>query len=232
MVFLWPHVIAMLCPSHPSDSEKVRIHPVSFLQTISSSLQSPRRIWPRFCLFLLSSLPVPFEHLLPQANFLSLIVSLSCAKTILLLSGLLLPLISLSLWTYCPSLSFLPEPHFSFPVDPPGWFLPYPSIPSGFSHIIDTRPNSLLKIFPLVRMGDEQGEGLQLFQMLCCWEYFPYCACLKYSLYRWQNEMCHLIISPICTAGNLSSKQSAVTIWFSEYQRLSETWAEGKEEKR
>lgn len=44
--------------------------------------------------------------------------------------------------------------------------------------------------------------------------------------------MCHLIISPTCTAGNLSSKQSAVTIWFSEYQRLSENWAEGKEENR
>lgn len=44
--------------------------------------------------------------------------------------------------------------------------------------------------------------------------------------------MCHLVISPTCTAGNLSSKQSAVTIWFSEYQRLSENWAEGKEEKK
>lgn len=80
--------------------------------------------------------------------------------------------------------------------------------------------------------GREWGEGLQLFQMLCCCEYFSYCACLKFSLYRWQNEMCHLIISPTCTAGNLSSKQSAVTIWFTEYQRLSENWAEKKEEKR
>lgn len=38
--------------------------------------------------------------------------------------------------------------------------------------------------------------------------------------------MCHLIISPTCTAGNLSSKQSAVTLWFSEYWGLSENWAE------
>lgn len=150
--------LQFLCLSHASGSKKVRIHPASLFQTISSSLQSLRRVWPRFCLFLLSSLPVPFEHLLPQANFLSLIVSLSCAKTILFLSGLLLPLISPSLWTYCPSLSFLPEPHFSFPVDPPGWFLPYPSIPSGFPHIIDSRPNSLLQIFPLVRVGEGTGR--------------------------------------------------------------------------
>lgn len=44
--------------------------------------------------------------------------------------------------------------------------------------------------------------------------------------------MCHLVISPTCTAGNLSSKQSAVTIWFSEYQTLSENWVEGKEGKK
>lgn len=131
---------------------------VSLFQTISSSLQSLRRVWPRFCLFLLSSLPVPFEHLLPQANFISLIVSPSCAKIILLLSGLLLPLIFPSLWTYCPSLSFLPELHFSFPVDPPGWFLPYPCIPSGFSQIIDSRPNSLLQFFILVRVGEGTGR--------------------------------------------------------------------------
>lgn len=150
-----------------------------------------------------------------------------------LLSGLFLPLISPSLWTYCPFLSFLPDPHFSFPVDPPGWFLPYshPPIPSGFP-FTDSRPTLYYEAFHSWEWGRERGEGLQLFQMLCCCEYFPYCACLKFSLYRWQNEMCHLIISPTCTAGNLSSKQSAVTIWFSEYQRLSENWAEGKEENR
>lgn len=154
-----------LCPSHARDSEKVRIHPVSLFQTISSSPQSPRRVWPRFCLFLLSSLPVPFEHLLPQANFLSLIISLSCAKTILLLSGLLLSLISPSLWTYCPSLSFLPEPHF-FPVDPPGWFLPYPSIPSGFPHIIDLRPNSITN-FSLSKSGGGNRERVCSFSKCC-----------------------------------------------------------------
>lgn len=161
-----------LCPSHASDSEKVRIHPVSLFQTISSSLQSPRRVWPRFCLFLLSSLPVPSEHLLPQANFLSLIISLSCAKTILLLSGLLLPLIS-PLWTYCLSLSFLPDPHFSFPVDPPGWFLPYPSIPSGILRIIDARPNSLIQIFPLVRVGEGTGRRSAAFPNVVLLGIFP-----------------------------------------------------------
>lgn len=80
--------------------------------------------------------------------------------------------------------------------------------------------------------GGKRGEGLQPFQMLCCCEHFPYCACLRFSLYRWQNEMRHLIISPTCTAGNLSSKQSAVTLWFSEYWGLSEDWAEGKEKNK
>lgn len=96
-----------------------------------------------------------FRASTPQANFLSLIISLSCAKTILLLSGLFLPLISPSLRTYCPSLSSLPDPHFSFPVDPPGWFLPYshPLIPSGFP-FTDSRSNSLLWSLPLVRMGE------------------------------------------------------------------------------